>query len=317
MQTAPQRFRTLSPWLRERFGRPVHRVSLDAGSTCPNRDGTKGFGGCTYCDIEGSGTGALKDGDGLEEQLQSGIARIARRKKRPTDPDSGVIAYLQSYTNTYVEGGRFAEVLDIIRRYIAMPDSPIVALSVATRPDCLPDETVRVLEDLKKETEIWVELGLESANDQVLFDINRLHTLEEFEDATARLRQAGVLTVGHAILGLPGDGREGARGTAAALAKSGVEGVKVHNLMVLEKTQMAHQWRKGELEVPSAQEYLSLLADFVERLAPDQVLHRITGDAPEAKQLAPRWDVPKNAIRELLETELESRGTSQGCLAAI
>lgn len=317
MQTVPQRFRTLSPWLKERFGRPVHRVSLDAGSTCPNRDGTKGFGGCTYCDIEGSGTGALKDGDSLEEQLRVGLARIARRKKRPGDPDAGVIAYLQSYTNTYVEGGRFAEVLSVIRRHIAMPDSPIVALSVATRPDCLPDETVRVLEDLRAETDVWVELGLESASDQVLFDINRLHTLAEFEDAATKLSQAGILTVGHAILGLPGDGREGARRTAEALAAAGVAGVKVHNLMVLEKTQMAHQWRKGELQVPSAEEYVSLLADFVERLRPDQILHRITGDAPQDKQLAPRWDVKKNAIRELLESELEARGTSQGSLLGL
>lgn len=305
-------FRTLKPWLVERFGRPVHRVALDAGSTCPNRDGTKGYGGCTYCDVEGSGTGALKTGASLAQQLEEGLARVARRKRRPADPENGAIAYLQSYTNTYVDGQRFGEVLDVIRPHLASAGGSVVAVSVATRPDCLPDGCLRELEALARDVEVWVELGLESASDSVLLDINRLHTLDEFRDAAARARDAGLLTVGHAILGLPGDGREGARATAAALAEAGVEGVKVHNLMVLERTQMAHQYRKGELEVLGVDEYVSWLADFVERLRPEQVLHRITGDAPEEKRLAPRWGVPKNAVRERLTAELARRGTRQG-----
>lgn len=308
-------FRTLAPWLRARFGRPVHRVALDAGSTCPNRDGTKGFGGCTYCDVEGSGTGALKDGDGLAEQLSQGLARIARRRRRPSDPEPGAIAYLQSYTNTYVEGGRFREVLDVLERELDRDGTPVVAISVATRPDCLPDEALRELERLGERTDVWIELGLESADDGVLLDINRLHTLDEFEDAARRAGDAGLLRVGHAILGLPGDGRDGARGTAEALAAAGVEGVKVHHLMVLEKTQMAHQWRKGELSVLEPGTYVSWLADFVERLGAGQVLHRITGDAPDGKELAPRWGVAKNVVREQLREELERRGTRQASLS--
>lgn len=309
-------FRTLKPWLRERFGRAVYRVALDAGSTCPNRDGTKGLGGCTYCDVEGSGTGALKAGDGLDEQLREGLRRVARRRRRGSERsvEPGVIAYLQSYTNTYVDEGRFAEVLDVFRPHLAGAGGPIVAVAVATRPDCLPDSSLRALEDLARETDVWLELGLESASDQVLFDINRLHTLEEFEDASTRARQAGLITVGHAILGLPGDGREGARNTAQALRQSGVDGVKVHHLMVLKKTQMAHQWRRGELTVQTAEEYIEWLADFVERLGPEQVLHRITGDSPEDKLLAPIWTVPKNEVRERLAAELMRRGTSQGSL---
>lgn len=312
MQAEELPFRTLAPWLRERFGRPVHRVALDAGSTCPNRDGTKGFGGCTYCDIEGSGTGALKTGASLVEQLERGLARVARR-----GDDVGAIAYLQSYTNTYVDGQRFEEVLDAIRPYVEgdRGDVPVVALAVATRPDCLPDETLRSLERLRSVTEVWLELGLESANDDVLLAINRLHTLAEFEDAAARAREAGLLTVGHAILGLPGDGRDGARATAEALAAAGVEGVKIHHLMVLEKTQMASQYRKGELDVLAPETYVDWLADAVERLRPSQVLHRITGDAPQPKLIAPRWDVAKNRVRELLAAELERRGTRQGALA--
>ncbi|MEL6431075.1 MAG: TIGR01212 family radical SAM protein [Planctomycetota bacterium] len=305
----------LKPWLEERFGRPVWRVALDAGSTCPNRDGTKGYGGCTYCDVEGSGTGALKAGDDLEAQLAAGLARVARRRKRGAEP--GAIAYLQSYTNTYVDEQRFRDVLDVIRPRLGAGETPVVAVSVATRPDCLPDGSLRALEDLARETDVWVELGLESADDEVLLAINRLHTLDEFEDAAERVRQAGLLRVGHAILGLPGDGRSGARATAEALARAGVEGVKVHNLMVLEKTVMAAQFRRGELTVPDAETYVDWLADFVERLRPDQVLHRITGDAPDEKRLAPRWDVAKNVIRERLVAELERRGTDQGALASV
>ncbi|MEM9380941.1 MAG: TIGR01212 family radical SAM protein [Planctomycetota bacterium] len=309
MQPEELPFRTLAPWLRARFGRPTHRVALDAGSTCPNRDGTKGFGGCTYCDVEGSGTGALRDGASLADQLERGLARVARR-----GPDVAAIAYLQSYTNTYVEDGRLAEVLDLLRPHLARAGGPVVAVAVATRPDCLPEGALDALRDLSAATEVWLELGLESANDAVLTDINRLHTLAEFEDAVARSRSAGLLTVGHAILGLPGDGREGARATAEALARSGVEGVKVHHLMVLRKTQMAHQFRNGELETLQVDEYVRWLADFVERLAPTQVLHRITGDSPQDKLIAPVWDVHKNAVRERLAAELRARGTEQGSL---
>lgn len=307
MQPEDFPFRTLAPWLRERYGRPVHRVALDAGSTCPNRDGTKGFGGCTYCDVEGSGTGALREGDDLADQLTRGLERIARR-----GDDVGAIAYLQSYTNTYVDPARFGSLLDVIRPFLAESGGPVVAVSVATRPDCLPDVTLRELEDLARTTDVWLELGLETASDQVLVDINRLHTLAEFEDAVARAQGAGLLTVGHAILGLPGDGRSGAQATAEALARSGVDGVKVHNLMILEKTQMAHQWRNGEIDVLEVDEYVDWLADFVERLAPSQVLHRLTGDAPLEKRIAPRWDVHKNAVRERLAVELAARGTLQG-----
>jgi radical SAM protein (TIGR01212 family) len=307
--TAQLPFRTLGPWLNAAFGRPVHRIALDAGSTCPNRDGTKGFGGCTYCDVEGSGTGALQSGQSLAEQLAAGLARIARR-----GPDVGALAYFQSYSNTYVDGERFAEVLGVVERRLGTDDGspPIVAISVATRPDCLPESALDALELLAQRVPVWVELGLETASDEVLLAINRLHTLEEFYDAVRRAKALGLGTVGHAILGLPGDGREGARRTAEALAASAVDGVKVHHLMVLARTQLAHQWRQGLVETLDVSTYVTWLADFVERLHPEQVLHRITGDARDDALLAPRWSVHKNEVRALLAAELERRGTHQG-----
>jgi len=303
----PQRFLTLRPHLVERFGRAVHRVALDAGSTCPNRDGTRGRGGCFYCDVEGSGTGALRDGAALSQQLTSGIARVARR-----DPGGAVIAYFQSYSNTYVDVDRLEDTLRVVDPHLADRGGPVVCVAIATRPDTLPDEALEVLATLRLRVPVWVELGLEAADDRVLLDVNRLHTVREFEEAVERCHLAGIECIGHAILGLPEDGREGARRTAETLARTGCAGVKVHHLMVLERTQFAARWRSGRLETLEADVYVDWLADFVERLRPDQVLHRITGDSPAEKLLAPHWSVSKNVVRRRLEDELARRGTRQG-----
>ena len=304
------RLRRLRPWLIETFGRPVHRVALDAGSTCPNRDGTRGRGGCTYCDVEGSGTGAMRGGLELAQQLAAGIRRVARR-----DPEFGVIAYFQSYSNTYVEAGRLDETLRIVEPYLgAPPERPVVCVALATRPDTLPEAALERLARLAEHVPVWVELGLEAADDGILRAINRLHTVDEFRDAVRRVHAHGLGAIGHAILGLPGDGREGARRTAEVLAETGVFGVKVHHLMVLERTQMAAQWRRGELETLDFETYADWLADFLERLRPDQVLHRVNGDSPPEKLLAPHWGVSKHALIPRVEQELERRGTRQGSL---
>ena len=303
-------FRPFAPWLRATFGRSVHRVALDAGSTCPNRDGSKGFGGCVYCDVEGSGSGALRAGQDLAEQLEAGLRRIARRQ-RDGEARLGAIAYFQSYTNTYVSTHRLIETLSIVRPYL---DQGLVAVSIATRPDCLPDEALDALSVLGEHVPIWVELGLEVADDQRLIDIGRMHTVAEFHEAVERVHERGFLCVGHAILGLPEDGRDGARATARALAKARCAGVKVHNLMVLKRTQLAARWKRGEIDVIGSETYVDWLADFVERLHPEQVLHRITGDAPAENRLAPHWKVHKSEIRDRLAAELHKRGTQQGSL---
>lgn len=305
----PLPFRTLRPWLLERFGRPMHRVALDAGSSCPNRDGTKGRGGCIYCDVEGSGTGALQDGLALSEQLEAGIRRVARR-----DADGGVIAYLQSYSNTYVEAERLEEVLGPIEARLGHGTGEVGCVALATRPDTLPDFALERLSRLAKRVPVWVELGLETASDEVLLEINRLHTVAEYRAAVERAHGAGLEVVTHAILGLPGDGRGGARRTAEAIAASGCAGVKVHNVMVLKRTQLAARWRAGEFVPLDAPTYVTWLADFVERLGADQVIHRLTGDSPDEALLAPRWESRKNRIREELAAELARRGTRQGTL---
>ncbi|MFT5288976.1 MAG: radical SAM protein (TIGR01212 family) [Planctomycetota bacterium] len=306
---APTRFRTLRPWLKQTFGRPVHRIALDAGSTCPNRDGTRGHGGCIYCDVEGSGTGALADGDDLQGQLQVGLKRVARR-----DMDGGVIAYFQSYSNTYVEPERLDDVLRIVEPQLVDVGGPILCVAVATRPDTLPDWSLERLAKLAQRVPVWVELGLEAADDQILEDIRRMHTVSEFQEAVVRCHEFGLETVGHAILGLPGDGRDGARRTAEVLAAAGCRGIKVHHLMILKRTVLAHWYHQGRVEVLTPEVYLEWLADFVERLAPDQILHRITGDSPSEDLIAPRWPIHKNWVREQLDRTLAARGTCQGSL---
>lgn len=305
-------FQMLAPWLAARYGGPVHRVALDAGSSCPNRDGTKGFGGCTYCDVEGSGTGAWKSGADLERQLELGLARIARR-----GANVGAVAYFQSYSNTYVPLERLRSVLDVVRRRVASAHPPIRAVSIATRPDTLSEEALDVLGELARETDVWVELGLETANDEVQRAIRRFHTLADFQDAAARVKRRGFVLVGHAILGLPVDGREGARATAIALRDARCDGVKVHQLMVLRRTQLEKAWRAGGVSVLDFPTYVDWLADFVERLGPAQVLHRLSGDSPGEALLAPIWDQHKNDVRTSLALELARRGTRQSSYSRV
>ncbi|MFN0241462.1 MAG: TIGR01212 family radical SAM protein [Planctomycetota bacterium] len=300
----PLPFHTLRPWLARTFGRAVHRVALDAGSSCPNRDGTKAFGGCTYCDVEGSGTGAWRSGTALAAQLEAGIRRVRRR-----DPECGVIAYFQSYSNTYVPRARLDEVLAVVEPHLR---ESVVAVSVATRPDTLSDDALETLATLARRVPVWLELGLEAADDKVLADIRRFHTVAEFDDAAQRASAAGLLVVGHAILGLPNDGRDGARRTAHALSQPAVAAVKVHQLMVLRRTQLEKAWQRGEVALLDVESYVAWAADFVERLRPDQVLHRWSADAADTELCAPRWDVAKNEIRDLIAAELWRRGTEQG-----
>jgi radical SAM protein (TIGR01212 family) len=301
-------YRTLRDWLLETYGETLHRIALDAGSDCPNRDGTKGRGGCVYCDVEGSGTGALRRGVEIAEQLERGLRRVARRK-----PAGRAIAYLQSYSNTYVGRERLEQVLGAIEPFL---DGRVAGLSIATRPDTLPDEALDRLARLAEKAPVWVELGLECADDRRLVEINRLHTVEDFERAALRASARGLVVVAHAILGLPGDGREGARRTAEVIAGSAASGVKVHQMMVLERTVLAHWWRAGRVATLEPETYVQWLADFVERLRPDQALHRVVGNAPPEDLLAPLWPVHRNWVREELARELARRGTLQGALCA-
>lgn len=301
-------YRALSPYLQSRFGARVHRVALDAGSDCPNRDGTKGRGGCVYCDVDGSGTGFLRTGMQITEQLRRGIERIQRQ-----DPKTKAIAYFQSYSNTYVSAERLGEILRCVDPF----EKEIAALSVATRPDTFPEEAARILAEQKKRFPVWVEFGLESADDETLKKINRLHTLREFEESVERARRHELEIVAHVILGLPGEGPEHFSKTAAAIRRARPQGVKIHQLMVLKKTILARWHEQGLAPTFDWSEYLRHLCDFLEQIPEDTVIHRILADARPGELIAPHWSLSKNEFRQKLIDEFARRGTHQGsrCIA--
>lgn len=296
-------YRALSPYLRERFGTRVHRVALDAGSDCPNRDGSKGRGGCVYCDVDGSGTGYLRTGIQITQQLQQGIARIRREH-----PETKAIAYFQSYSNTYVSAPRLREILRCVEPF----EKDIAALSIATRPDNFSEESARILAEYQSRFPVWVELGLETADDETLQRINRLHTWKEFEAAAALVRKYGLEFITHVILGLPGETPEHFLRTAQAVSQARPDGIKIHHLMVLRKTILAHWHAEGKAPVFTWEQYLQHLCDFLERIPRETVIHRLQADARPGELIAPIWNISKNAFQQKVCAEFLERKTRQG-----
>jgi len=279
-------YRTLDSALREQFGRKVCKLSLDAGMTCPNRDGTCGVGGCVFCGAAGGGEFAAKRAP-LDEQLAAAKARVAA--KAPAD--AGYIAYFQSFSNTYapvsVLGPLYAAVL---RR----PE--IVALDVATRPDCLPPDVLDLLEKLNREKPVWVELGLQTIHEETARRINRGYPLSVFDEAAAALKSRGLTVIVHMILGLPGETPEMMFETARYVGRSGADGVKIHLLHIPDDAPIAADYRAGRVGVLSEREYIGLLEECVRLLPPEMVVHRLTGDGDKRHLLAPLWSGDKKRV---------------------
>jgi uncharacterized protein len=235
MQHATSRYRTVSSWLKESFGEPVRKITIDAGLGCPNRDGTTGTSGCIYCNPRGSGTGALSRGISVSRQIGEGIAFLSRRFKCRK-----FVAYFQSFTNTHGNVGRLA---GLYREALERPE--VVGLSVGTRPDCAGEDVLDLLQDLGSDRLVWVEYGLQSIHRRTLELINRGHGPEEFLDAVARTRRRGILSVAHVILGLPGESVEDMVQTAQAVVEAGAHGVKIHPLYVVRGTALEKMYRAG------------------------------------------------------------------------
>lgn len=291
----------LSRFFRERFGSPVYKIPLDAGFSCPNRDGTIGRGGCSYCynpsfSPHGGAPGRIP----LEEQLRRG-----KRKGK----GARYLAYFQSYTNTYAP---LEELKSLYDRAVTEPD--VIGLSVATRPDCVPDAVLDLLESYARKHHLWIEYGLQSAHDLTLERINRGHRFRHFADAVQRTRGRGIYICAHVILGLPGESREMMLQTMEALNVCGVDGVKFHHLQVIEHTPLAAQYRCGSLAVfKTAADYIALLCDCLERLSPGIVIHRLAAQVSAPGLLvAPIWPESAGQIAAAVERELKQRGTCQG-----
>lgn len=286
---------TLSDFLKRKFGEKVFKVSLDAGFSCPNRDGKKGTGGCIYCNSE-TLIPLNFTGEDIKGQLLSGMEKVRKRHNA-----NKFIAYFQINSNTYAP----IDYLKKVYREALLPD--IIAIAVSTRPDCVPDEVLDLLKELKKERFLWLELGLQSANDSTLAFVNRGHTAAEFRDAVERARLRGIDVCAHVIVGLPDETRDDMLKTARFLSDCRVWGVKFHQLQVLKDTPLLKLYEEGKVKTLSLDEYAAIVADSLTILPPSVVVHRLSGDAPLKYLVAPRWGANKFIVAERIEELLKLR----------
>jgi radical SAM protein (TIGR01212 family) len=297
-------YHTFSAYLRRRFGGRVVKVSLDAGFSCPHREGGRGPGGCAYCVNESF----ARVGPVAAEDVRG---QMMRAMQRPAGADRpvGYIAYFQPFTNTYAP-------LDVLRAaYGAVAELPgVVALAVGTRPDCVPDDVLDLLQEYGRRLELWVEYGVQSAHDHTLRRIRRGHDFAAFQDAMRRTRGRGLKTCAHVILGLPGESAEDMAETARRVDATGIDGIKLHHLYIARGSQTEAEYRAGGVSLLSAQQYVPLACDFLERLGPQVVVQRLCSDTIRPDLLvAPRWDMTKTQVIQAITREFRRRGTHQGC----
>jgi hypothetical protein len=300
--TPERRYYPFSRFLRERFGTKVYRVTVDGGFTCPNVDGTVAVGGCVYCDNRSFSPNRRLPRMPIREQVRRGIA-ILRQRYRAEQ----FIAYFQAATNTYAPVAKLRKLYDE-----ALDHPQVVGLAVGTRPDCVPDEVLDLLQRYARGRYVCLELGLQSVHDRSLDWMNRGHHLDAFLDAVRRAQGRGLDLCVHVILGLPGETHQDMLATADALAALPVQGVKIHNLHVVRDTPLERMYRAGEVRLFELGEYVQLVCDFLERLPPGMVIHRLSGDAPPDYLVAPLWCLDKPALLHHIQAELERRGSWQG-----
>ena len=296
-------YRTLNSWLREQYGGKVYKLALQGVTTCPNRDGTVGRRGCLFCSEQGSGEFAASGP--IEEQLRRAKARVAAK----VPEDTRYIAYFQSFTNTYAP-------VDHLRSLFtaAMAPEEVVALSVATRPDCLGADVLDLLEELNRQKSVWVELGLQTIHPESAAYIRRGYDLPVFDRAVQELKARGITVVVHQIIGLPGESEEMIWQSADHIAHSGADGVKFHLLHVLRNTDLAAEYTAGRMDVLSMEEYFRLLAGCVERMPRAMVIHRLTGDGAKRDLIAPLWSGDKKRVLNAMRRYFIDHDVEQGRL---
>ena len=297
-----QRYRDLNGYLRSTFGCRVQKITVDAGLTCPNRNGRVASGGCLYCNPKGSGSGAHARGLTITEQLRRGIPILTRRYKAKK-----FIAYFQAFSNTYAPVPTLKRLYD---EALAMEE--IVGLSIGTRPDCVNPEILALLESYASTHLVWIEYGLQSAHDATLKLLNRGHDVACFTQAVRASRNRGLKICAHVILGLPGETRADMVATADYLNALDIDGVKLHLLYVVKGTGLERLYRQGDYRCLEQEEYAELVCDVLERLPAEAVIHRLTSDPHPDELVAPTWALDKNEIRKDIKRLLESRDSWQG-----
>jgi radical SAM protein (TIGR01212 family) len=294
---------TLGQSLLARHGERVHKLAINAGFTCPNRDGSKGRGGCTFCNNASFSPNDRREPD-VAEQIEAGRRVIAKRTGAKK-----FLAYFQAYTNTYDDPARLKALYD---EALAEPD--VIGLSIGTRPDCVPPAVLELLADYRAQGhEVWLELGLQSSFDRTLERVNRGHGFGEFRQAVSAAHALGLPVCAHLIVGLPGEEAAHNRISLQRVLELGVTGLKLHPLHVVKGTMLANEWRRGEYHPWTMEKYIATVADLVELTPPGVIYHRLTGTAEESILLAPAWCNWKWRVLNGIENELARRGSRQGC----
>lgn len=295
-----QRYYSLNDYLQNTFGEKVYKLSLELGLTCPNRDGTLDTRGCSFC-LAGSSHFAAAGGD-IHEKIEKAKALVADKTKAQR-----FIAYFGSFTNTYAP----VEYLrSVFTRVVERPD--IAALSVATRPDCLGQDVLELLQELNRKKPVWVELGLQTANEKTAEHIRRCYKNQVYVQAVKELRSRGIEVITHMILGLPGETVADALATVDLAVEAGTTGVKLQLLHVLQDTDLYEEYIQGQFQTLTLDAYLDWLFACIERLPRQIVIHRITGDAPKAHLIAPQWSADKKTVLNTINRELQNRNIQQG-----
>lgn len=295
---------SLSSYYKNLFGEKVYKIALNANLTCPNRDGKIDTRGCLFCSEGGSGEFASSKSLGINEQIEQGKKLLARKVS-----GTQYVAYFQAFTNTYGD-------LDYLRKiyYEACNHPNIVGISIATRPDCLDDHVLTLLEEIGKVKKVWVELGLQTIHEKTAQLIRRGYELSCFDKAITQLTEIGIETIVHLIIGLPYETREDLLHTIAYVVALPIGGIKLQLLHVLEGTDLAKLYREVDFPILSLEEYSDLIVDCIERIPPNIVIHRITGDGPKHLLLAPKWSSDKKNVLNTLDKRFKDRGTFQGKL---
>lgn len=285
-----------------RYGERVHKLAIDASFTCPNRDGSKGSGGCTFCNNQSFSPNGRQPAP-LEQQIAAGRSVIRKRTAARK-----YLAYFQAYTNTYADVDNLRAIYDR-----ALAEQDVIGLSIGTRPDCVPDKILDLLLDYQQTGyEIWLELGLQSSFDLTLARVNRGHGYQEYVTAVKAARSRGLQICTHLIAGLPGEATEHVLVSLQRVLEQGVDGLKIHPLHVVKGTQLANQWRRQDYSPISMEDYVCLVADMIEQTPARVIYHRLTGTASESILLAPSWCSMKWRILNAIVNELRQRGSYQG-----
>lgn len=302
MQWGDKRYYNLNYFLREKFGCKVFKISLDAGFSCPNRDGTVSKGGCIFCSERGSGDFAGNRSFSIEDQFTN-IKQVMNKKWK----EGKYIAYFQAYTNTYAP-------IEILREKYeeAINQEGVVALAIATRPDCLSEEVLSLLEELNNKVYTWVELGLQTSNEETAKKINRGYRLQVFEKAVRDLRSRNIDVVAHVIFGLPGETREDMLDTVRYVTSKDVQGVKFHLLHLMKNTPLVKLYDSGELKFMTQDEYIDIICESVAITPPNIVIHRLTGDSPRNLLIGPQWSLKKWEILNSIDQKLKEKNLYQG-----